>query len=174
MSNFGEQLAEYVQALERFRTEHGLPDNWFAAPDHAAIKCADSADYEAQLREWLPKAAQAQYVHLNGRRLASVLLSESLTAGDFGRVEWLEIMEPRPEKVGIDPVGVDHMEFVFGDFAAARGVLQAKGLGYEAQKNPNHQWLSIVAYGHEFKLTNKSLAEVVAAELAAGAVTALK
>jgi len=174
MINFEAELTAYAEAVKSFRAEYDLPAEWFAGPDHVAIKCAGSSDYEATLALWLPKAAQAQYVELNGRRLASARLLEPITVGGLGRADWLEVMEPRPEKVGIDPVGVDHMEFVFTDFAAAERVLRAKGIPYEAQQNPGHEWLSILADGHEFKLTNKSLADVIAAEFASGAAKALK
>lgn len=174
MSSFEEQLAGYVQALEAFRAEHELPDEWFVKPDHVAIKCADGADYEAEMQAWLPKADQAQYVPLNGRRLGSLRLAQPLKVGDLGQVTWLEIMEPRPEKVGIDPVGVDHMEFHVDDYQTAIELLEARGVAYERQGNPGQQWLSIMANGHEFKLTNMLLADVVAAEIAAGAATIVK
>jgi hypothetical protein len=174
MSKFEVQLAEYVQALAAFRVEHNLPGSWFATPDHVAIKCADSTDYEATFQAWIAKAAEAQYAQLNGRRLASMRLTAPLKPGVFGLVEWLEVMEPRPEKVGIDPVGIDHMEFKFEDFGSAATFLDAAGLTYQRQENPGHKWLSIAANCHEFKLTDKSLAEVVAAELASGTATGLK
>lgn len=174
MADFEVQLAAYAQAIETFRLKHNLPDEWFAKPDHVAIKCADGADYVAEMRAWLPKAAQAQYVQLNGRRLGSLRLMQPMQAGNLGQIEWLEIMEPRPEKVGVDPVGVDHMEFVYGDYEAAAKVLEAKAVSYEPQGNPSQQWLSVEAGGREFKLTGKKLADVVAAEFAVRAATALK
>ena len=174
MSKFEMQLAEYVRALEAFRAEHNLPDIWFTQPDHVAIKCANGVDYEATFQAWVSKAADAQYAELNSRRLASMRLTSPLKAGELGRVEWLEVMEPRPEKIGVDPVGVDHMEFKFEDFESATKFLDAAGLDYERQENSGHKWLSISAHGHEFKLTDKSLAEVVATELASGTATRLK
>lgn len=174
MTDFDAKLAEYVQVLGAFRTANSLPDDWFAVPDHVAIKCADGAEYEAEMQAWLPEAAQAQSVPLNGRLLGSLRLLQPLKTSGLGQVEWLEVMEPRPEKVGVDPVGIDHMEFCFGDFDAAAKALGEKGIAYDSQENPGHKWLSIMADGHEFKLTDKSLADVVASELASGTATALK
>lgn len=174
MINFKSELAVYVEAIEAFRLEHGLPSEWFARPDHVAIKCADSIDYDSMVGEWLPSAAHCYYVRLNNRRLGTAKLLKPIAIGDLGVVEWIEIMEPRPEKVGIDPVGIDHMEFDFADFTAAEEILNAKGVPYERQKNRNHEWLSVMAHGHEFKLSSKSLDHIIAAELASGAATVLK
>jgi len=174
MQDFEAQVTAYAKSIESFRTNHSLPDAWFAAPDHLAIKCADSTGYEATVAEWLPKSAELYFVHLNGRRLASARLLAPIVVGNLGQVEWLEIMEPRPEKVGVDPVGVDHMEFGFSDFTAAASVLALKGIKSERQENPNHQWLSIIAGGREFKLNNRTLADVVAEEIASGNATKLK
>src|SRR5690349_1913904 len=109
---FSTKLAEYASALERFRKESDLPEEWFAVPDHLAIKCADPADYERTVQEWLSYADSLSYARLNNRRLASANLSEPILVGVNGQVTWVEIMEPRPEKVGKDPVGIDHMEFL--------------------------------------------------------------
>lgn len=171
--DFEGRLAEYAQAIESFRGVHDLPSEWFSTPDHVAIKCADKTGYDSEMQLWLPVAVQAQFVEMNGRHLGSLLLSRPITAGNLGQVEWLEIMEPRPEKVGKDPVGIDHMEFIFSDFDAVASILNARGIAFERQRNPSHEWLSIVANGHEFKLTSTPLAEVVMAELAAGAAHSL-
>jgi len=174
MINFKSELAVYAEAIETFRLEYELPNEWFARPDHVAIKCADSTDYDSMVGEWLPSATHCYYVHLNNRRLGTAKLLSPIAIGNLGTVQWLEIMEPRPEKVGIDPVGVDHMEFDFVGFNAAEEILNAKGVSYERQKNPNQEWLSIMAHGHEFKLSSKPLDDIIAAELASGAATVLK
>lgn len=103
MREFTLQITEYAEALQAFRTEHDLPAEWFAVPDHLAVKCAGSADYESTIQTWLPLAAELSYVYLNDRRLATARLLGPLTVGEFGDIEWLEIMEPRPEKVGQAP-----------------------------------------------------------------------
>lgn len=174
MADFEAQAAAYAQAIESFCTEHELPSEWFAQPDHLAIKCKDAADFDATIEVWLPQAAEFSYVELNGRRLATALLLEPITVGNLGSVEWLEIMEPRPEKVGADTVGIDHMEFAFADFETAREVLDEKDIDFEDQQNPNHSWLSILANGHEFKLNDRVLADIVEEELSSGEAIALK
>lgn len=174
MSNFEARVAAYAEALEDFRVHYELPDEWFDRPDHLAIKCKDSADFEVAIEQWLPKSAELSYVHLNGRRLATALLLEPIAVGNLGTVEWLEIMEPRPEKVGLDPVGIDHMEFEFADFESAQEVLGEKGVEFANQENPNHHWLSILANGYEFKLNDRVLADIVEEELTNGEATVLK
>lgn len=174
MDTFHKQVADYATALQKFRTDNDLPSEWFAQPDHLAIKCAGPVDYEQTVQNWLPQAASLSYAPLNNRRLASVRLSQPLVVGNNGAVEWLEIMEPRPEKVGKDPVGIDHMEFLFADFEAASTVLRAKNIPFEQEQNPLHEWLSIFAYGHEFKLNNSVLAQIVATNIKTGDATVLK
>jgi predicted metalloenzyme YecM len=135
-------------------------------PDHVAVKCADARHFETTAQAWLPRARQASYVELNGRRLASFELAEPIVVGELGSVMWLEVMEPRPERVGNDFVGLEHSEFLFPDFVAAEQVLRAKAVPYEPQSNPNHSWLNIAlnAEGQELKLNNRLLAETVASE----------
>jgi predicted metalloenzyme YecM len=168
------EIANYADALQSFWDQHELPHDWFMRPDHIAIKCADGPAFDKALEKWMPEAVELSYVHMNGRRLATALLLVPVTVGAFGDVEWLEIMEPRPERIGSDPVGIDHMEFYYDDFEAAIEVLNAKGIEFAMQKNPNHNWLSIMANGHEFKLNDRLLADIVAAELDSGEATVLK
>ncbi len=174
MDTFDEQVTEYAAALEKFRKDNDLPYEWFATPDHLAVKCADAADYEQTVQVWLPRAKSLSYISLNNRRLASVELLEPIAVGSNGQVVWVEIMQPRPEKEGKDPVGIDHMEFLFPDFVAVTTVLQAKNIPVEQDENPQHKWLSIMANGHEFKLNDQVLAKVVAANLASGVATVVK
>jgi len=172
--SFSNTVAEYAAALEKFRTGNDLPKEWFAVPDHLAIKCANPADYERTVQEWLPYASHISYASINSRRLASIHLTSALAVGNNGEVAWVEVMEPRPEKVGKDPVGIDHMEFLFPDFKAVITVLNAKNIPFEADENPLHKWISILANGHEFKLNDQVLAKVVEYNLANGLATVIK
>lgn len=171
---FEQQVADYAAALHAFRAEYGLPGEWFAEPDHIAVKCADATDFDKTLAEWLPKAESLSYIHLNGRRLATAKLLGPIAVGEEGEVGWLEIMEPRPEKAGQDVVGVDHMEFMFADFDAVKALLAERGVSFTPQENPSHRWVSIDANGHELKLNDLPLAAVVPEEIAEGKAVILK
>lgn len=172
--SFEQQVADYAAALHSFRAGHDLPAEWFAEPDHIAVKCAGAEDFDAALEQWLPRAESLSYIWLNGRRLATAQLLGPLAVGEEGEVSWLEIMEPKPEKAGKDVVGVDHMEFMFADFAAVTALLRERDVVFEHQENPSHRWVSIDMYGHELKLNDLPLAAVVPKEIAEGTATIIK
>jgi predicted metalloenzyme YecM len=165
-----EPLQAYALSLQEFIQEHNLPAEWFAITDHIALKCADAAQFETTAQAWLPLAKQASYVVLNNRRLASFELKEPIAIGALGAVQWLEVMEPRPERAGSDFVGLEHSEFLFPDFAAAEQVLESRDVTYTPQSNPSHRWLNIVInpVGQELKLNSRLLAETVAANIRDG------
>jgi predicted metalloenzyme YecM len=167
---FRAQTQNYAAELRRFVTTYELPAEWFKVPDHVAVKGGDAADFEALLGVFRPLAKQMTCIDMDGRRLATAWLKEPVAVGDFGTLEWIEIMEPRPEKVGKDVVGFEHMEFYFPDFEAIRAALDAKHVEYEMEQNPGHQWVNIVinAAGQELKLNNRTLGDVIAEELKSG------
>jgi predicted metalloenzyme YecM len=170
MKTFEEQTKEYAETLAKFVAEYNLPKEWFAVADHLAVKGADGTEFEALVEHTKAAAYQVSCIDLDGRRLATAKLKETIKVGDFGTVEWLEIMEPRPEKIGKDVVGLEHMEFYFPDFTTAEAVLKEKGIAYEIQQNPGHTWINIVLNdrGQELKLNNKTLSDIVTEELKTG------
>jgi len=173
MPDFQAQAAAYAAALSDFFAKYELPPEWFAAPDHLAYKCADSTEFEAILWNVKSISKHLSYIELNNRRLAAAELKEPLKVSGFGEVDWLEIMEPRPERVGSDVIGLEHMEFYFPDFASIRRTLEEKVIAYKMEENPSHVWVNIVIndHGQELKLNNGRLGEVVAREVAEGHAT---
>lgn len=168
---FEQAVAKYAKSLTAFRMRYRLPQEWFPQPDHLAVKCLDAEHFDAIVQRWLPDAYEASYIELDGRRLASVHLGGKLALSkSLGSVEWLEVMEPRPEKAGLDTVGIDHVEYVFPDFAAAMAALETRNIPYELQSNPNHKWLNIPINprGQELKLNNRPLADMVSQGLEDG------
>jgi hypothetical protein len=95
--------------------------------------------------------------------LAALHLISPQSVGDLGEVSWLEIMEPRPEKVGKDFVGLEHIEFYYPDFDEVREALDKYKVSYTQQNNPGHDWINIVLgeAGQEFKLNSRLLSDVV-------------
>lgn len=170
MFEYEETIKNYVQALEELVAKYELPDTWFRAPDHLAITCADGLDYEYILQDLLPDAQHASEVNMDGRRLAALCLISPQPVGSFGKLSWLEVMEPRPEKLDNDLVGLEHMEFYYPDFSEICEVLQVNAIAYTQQSNPGHQWINIVIndQGQELKLNNRALAEIVSQELGEG------
>lgn len=164
------ELEAYLGDLEDFIDYYDLPEEWFGAPDHIAVKCVDADDYEATIASYEPQAEQMTYVVMDGRRLATVKLARSLAIASFGDVSWVEVMEPRPEKVGKDVVGLEHAEFTFTDFVAVRDTLNDRNIKYEDQSNPGHTWINIVLNekGQELKVNDRPLSAIVEHELELG------
>jgi len=157
----------YGEVLEKFCLEHELPSEWFAHPDHLAVKCADRDHYRSVVEQAKPYSREMTEVPLNGRFLATAKLADMLSLGKYGEIDWLEIMEPRPEMVGVDVVGVDHAEFYFADFETVIDELDIKNISFECQSNPAHAWVSFqIADNLELKLNDAPLDDVVEHELA--------
>jgi predicted metalloenzyme YecM len=167
---FLEQMDAYAAELEAFVEYHGLPEQWFVRPDHVAVKCADRMDYEDTMLEFKPDAEQRSQIKMDGRYLGTVKLLSSIAVGNFGEVAWIEVMEPRPEKVGKDIMGFEHMEFLYPDFASIRTKLDDKNIPYEMQQNSGHRWVNIVIndMGQELKLNDRTLGAIVVDELEQG------
>lgn len=168
IERFQGELDSYVTELEKFVQEHELPDRWFEDPDHVAIKCADSEDFEVTLAEFKDVSNQISYIEEGGRRLAAAHLLKPLAIGRFGSVEWVEVMEPRPGRVGNDFVGLEHAEFCYPIFTKARSVLRKAGVEHDLRHNPGHDWINIAINdtGQELKLNNRPLSKVMPDEIA--------
>jgi predicted metalloenzyme YecM len=132
--------------------------------DHLAIKAYDSADYESVIGAIRPACKSLSYIQMNNRRLATAHLREPIITRHFGACAWLEIMEPRPEKVGNDYVGFEHAEIFCKNFAALETLLKAKHIEYEFADNGAHRAyvLRINEAGQELKFTDTSLSIIVA------------
>jgi predicted metalloenzyme YecM len=172
MKKFNLQVKDYIQILTLFVNQKGLPREWFMSPDHIAIKAADAKDFEALIEEFRPHSRRISCIDMDSRRLAVALMNKSIPMGAFGKVELVEIMEPRPDKLGDDVVGFEHMEFYYPYLERVQEELQRRGLkdGIKLQRNPAHSWVNIVLndQGQELKLNDNSLAVIVRQELEPG------
>lgn len=167
---------EYALDATTYIAQHALPNEWFVIPDHIAVKCADTADYEATIQAFAPVSRFISSIETGGRRLGTAQLLNKLSIGQLGRVSIVEIMEPRPEKVGASRVGVEHMEFYYPDFERAERFINdasspdGETLPYEINlDNTAHQTL-ILPFGEglEIKLNNRTLGQIIPEEIANG------
>lgn len=170
MFEYEEAVEKFTEELEAFIERYELPKEWFKVPDHLAIKCADGLDYVYTVEELLPDAHQASEIVMDERRLATLQLTSPVLVGDLWKISWLEIMEPRPEKVGKDVVGLEHMEFYYPDFDEVTVLLAKYDIEFTLQTNPGHSWVNIVLNdsGQELKLNDRLLGDTVADELEDG------
>jgi predicted metalloenzyme YecM len=170
VTDFEAQIDEYAQELQNFIARQELPDGWFKTADHVAVKGADAAGFEALVEHFRPLSERISCVDMSGRRLATAQLKQPVIVGTLGAVSWVEIMEPRPEKVGKDVVGFEHMEFLFPDFSAVQAILDEKHIAYEMESNPGHSWVNIKLNerGQELKLNDRLLGDAVTEEIQSG------
>lgn len=172
MKSYLDQMDHYVRELENFIEAHNLPETWFAQPDHIAIKCADDMDYEDTMQEFKDDAEQMTEVRMHGRRLGTVKLISGVALGNFGDVRWIEVMEPRPEKIGKDIIGFDHTEFYVPGFKGILMTFNHRGIHYVMPTdNPEHKSINVIinkVTDHELKFTDRSLADIVTSELRDG------
>jgi predicted metalloenzyme YecM len=169
-SDIAKLTDEYATELRAFVRDNDLPSKWFKVIDHVAFKFRGRKDYEAGVELFRPLASQISCIDMDGRSLATAQLKEGLKVGDFGSVKWIEIMEPRPAKIGKDLVGFEHVEFYYPNFEEIKTVLSQHDIAYTLQTNPGHTWVNIVIndIGQELKLNNRTLGDVVTEEIKNG------
>ncbi len=176
MSQFKAEVADFAVAASDYIAQHNLPSEWFVEPDHIAIKCRDGEHFIETMEEFRPVSRAITYIYKSERRLGTAMLLSGLSIGWLGKVEIVEIMEPKPENVGRDIVGVEHMEFFYPDFAAAQAFLQTQAterdqeVSHELDLSSSvHQTLVLpFGDGYEIKLNNRTLADIIPEELASG------
>lgn len=157
--------------IDEVAKRYNLPSRWFFEPDHVAIKCHDKKHYDYEIDLIKPEALEITEAEIDSRKLAAAHLATRifLPKLDFINVEWLEIMEPKPESnQGIR--GVDHAEFLYPNFSEVCKVLDRTDLDYRIQSNDFHSTISVPVNqrGSEFKLSNVKLEDIVKAELGQG------
>jgi hypothetical protein len=174
MNKLEGEIRDYSAELERY-AKHRLPETLLKKPDHIAIKAFDSPRFEELLEE-VKREFSVSDKHivtevLNDRRIATAFLAGPIAVGSFGEVKLLEIMEPRPEKVGEDKVGLDHFEFLVPNLADAVMHIRRSPIhenDYDVRSNSNHDFIEVRfgeiikgEHSREFKLTYESLADIV-------------
>lgn len=174
MINFQKEVQEFESSLNRYVLDNNLPiEQWFLHPDHLAIKCADRTDFDRVVEYWKPKSVDGKIsgTDMHGRTLATAHLMDPEQLGSYGTVEWLEIMEPRPEKVGKGIVGLEHVEFYYPNLSEVMKTLDRKHILYEVPTDNDHHNCVVVQFndkGQEFKLNDFPLGKIVAQELEEG------
>lgn len=176
-------INQYTDRLQAFRDEHSLFELFPGGIDHLAVKMFDAADYELYREEMLPLVAAMTEVDLDGRRIATAKLKQSipLVASDgeqLGVAGYLEIMEPRPAKVGKDLVGIDHCEVNIASFVETQSVLALKGISTNQSKGEDEYQHTVVVCldesGQEVKFSDEPLSQLIVKELEEGKSRQLK
>lgn len=167
---FDGELVKYEESFKAFVAEHNLPGEWFAEPDHVAVKCADLSDYDDTCNAFAGRVDDEGVweIEMDGRHLGSAKLIGAISVAGYD-MNWVEIMQPRPGKEM--PEGfVEHTEFVFPNFDEIIVFLEGHSIPYERQGNPGHSWINIVIDGdeREIKFNDAGIGEVTTKEKSQG------
>lgn len=176
MNDLDRMCTTYGYELDLAVKEHDLPRELFNAPDHVAFKTYDSDGFDDFLNRLRGMAEELSYVRMDNRRIAAAWFAAPIAVKKFGEVHWLEVMEPRPKNVGMDIVGVEHMEFHYPDLDKTRQLLKNKGLPLIFESNFSHSWLSGIINGDlglEVKFSDRKLSDIVAEGIKSGQAVVL-
>lgn len=168
---------EYQRQLSDFIEQYELPEVWFDnGIDHLAVKAYNPEVYRQTVENFRHVSDRITESQIHGRRIAAAKLGEfsviqSIRAARGKTIGWVEIMEARPEDQSSDPVRFDHAEvYVPRGIIPIHTVLSRRNLNPLSEHNNSHEWVSVIIepYGGELKFSDRSLAEIVQADLETG------
>ena len=168
------QLDTYFDSLQGLINDRDLPFTWFVEPDHVAVKVPDAADYELILLQLEPMSNDI-YATPRGERLlgaarllGSVALGMSWLQGSKP-INWIEIMEPRPEEAPKDQSSIDHVEFYYSNLTKIQDFLGVDIYPFP-KANENHSWveLPINLDGQRVMFSDRRLSSIIGEQTADG------
>lgn len=156
------EASVYMQTLQNFIAKYKLQNICSGMVDHAAYKCVSSEEFETSLSELKVKANHISVIVMDGRRLATIELVSPLSLGDLGLTYYLELMEPKPERIGTILTPFDHIELYNPNFELVENELQEKGISFTHFANDNHKALVITinSLNQQLKFTDSHLREI--------------
>lgn len=159
----------YGHDLENWLNQNDLR-NLLGPADHFAIKIPDEATLLELADAIKPYCVQnfenspgLSIRKMDNRSIAVALLEQPLRLGSW-EIHCIEIMQSKPENLGKDPIGIDHVEFINADFEGVQSVLKAKNVSFGINIKNGYKKTVIVklnSKGEEVKFTDKTLAAVV-------------
>lgn len=152
----------YLISLRDFFYLHGIK-HLLGPIDHFAYKTANTEHFDYCFSCLEPICVRSHFVTMSNRRLATLELYKPINCEGLGETKLLELMEPRPEKVGKDFIGLEHAEIYHRNLGRIQKELEAQRVNYEVQENPSHRTVvfPINRVGQEIKFTDRSLGEII-------------
>jgi hypothetical protein len=170
--NLQYELPSYAAELEEYIEHERLPIELFDEPDHVAIKAANGRHFE----KWIESLQQGDIVEVNQiyctvikrRRIATAFTAGPIAIGNLGEADLLEVIEMRPDKKGIDKVGLDHVAFKtrLNLSVIAQNLITIQGISLDRQAKAklSNLCLTFGPQNREFKLTDRSLKAIILEE----------
>ncbi len=159
-------LVDYLRSMRDYLDSNQLKEDYLSV-DHVAWKAENATAYEEALEIAKKSASLIVETQIGGRRISIVQLKNPITLGPLGTVEFLEVMEPKPNKPVVP--GLDHFELLAKDFDGLAKRLALYG-GAEVVDNGHHKTipLKIDVNGRELKFTDRSIKSVIDKQVAEG------
>lgn len=162
-------IDSYINDLKKWLNSHDL---WhlLGPSDHFAIKVPDEEillllvdAIKPHCHDSVDGTPGLSIRKMDNRLVATGLLKNSIN-NTFNKIYCLEIMQSKPNNIGKDPIGLDHLEFINSDFEGVQIELKKKLVPYGVNITNGYKKTIIVKInkkGEEVKFTDKTLAEVV-------------
>lgn len=162
--SLADALTEYDAAWQEFIKEYHL-QKWakLLSPSTISWKVAGKEALFENLEALAPETEQVHIGTVNGRFIASVLLSRPVRDG----IKIVKILERRAGSS--DLLGLDSIDFMVKDLQQTYQTLQKAGASVIEESNDMHDWLSLRFGGqkYEAKLVDHVVLEVAVKELRA-------
>ncbi len=176
LDTYQTQIEEYSKLLFNFLSQLNLLNILNGQVDHVALKAKDLVNYNSLVKQFLPNSISAQYVNLNNRKIFTSTLDFEIILPQIGRTNEIEVIEPRPEKVGQGFSGFEHIEIYLSDLSALQSKLNHHNIQHDYEDNGFHKAITVKlnSIGQEVKFTNTSLENVLKEEQKEGKLIKLK
>ncbi len=170
MESLEEEAGIYGATLSIFAQRNKLPRNLFKNPDHLVLQAADIDDFGQLVREEVaPRARHMACAETDWRFTAAARLRSQIAVYDMGYVNWVAVEEPK--RADSEAAGLRRVTFYHEGIRGAGLVLGKLGLHPKIVPEADHQYLDVPfepEQGLAFRLSNKSLAQVIDEQLDTG------
>ncbi len=154
------KLDAFGDAVKMFFYAYGLGDLVLDKKiDHASVKALNKSEYDEYIQTYLPLSKKLGYESMDLRQIAVAELYQPLECGEFGNVDILEIMEPKPNAAITTHDMIDHIEIIIDNLEALEIILKDKDVEFKVEGNGEHKAIavSINEWDQEVKFAEKSI-----------------
>lgn len=175
MTDLEQQVYDFGLRLGHYIDREKIPLAWFKEPDNALVMAEDITDFQ-RLVETPQKERVFRNLEEEERFDVSAQIAGALSIGQVGRVEWVEIYEPRDIDQITGTIGLLAVKFVYSHFESARSIMGYRNIPYEIWDHGDHAEIH-ARFDNEdnrFVLSNRSLEDLTEERLRNGEVQELK
>ncbi len=175
MTDLEQELDAFGRRLDWYLDYTKIPKAWFRYPDHAVVVAEDISDFQ-QLVDTPQKEKVFRNLEADERFDVSAKIAGALSVGRVGRVEWVEIFEPRDIDQIAGMIGLLAVKFHYSHFGQVRYIMGVRNIPYELSDHGDHAEIH-VRFDNEnnrFSLSNRPIEELTLEKIIKGEVQELK